>query len=68
VPALTYHELPHTHAHLATQGADPDHGGDQTLGQSNPAHTIATFQYVLTAMQAEAAATLEQLIRETRRS
>lgn len=68
VPALTFHELRHTHATLLLKERVPIKVVTERLGHSNPAYTMATYQHVLPGMQAEAASTFEQLIQETRRS
>jgi integrase len=68
VPALTFHELRHTHATLLLKERIPIKVVTERLGHSNPAYTMATYQHVLPGMQAEAATTFEQLIQEARRS
>jgi integrase len=68
VPALTFHELRHTHATLLLKERIPIKVVTERLGHSNPAYTMATYQHVLPGMQAEAATTFEHLIQETRRS
>lgn len=62
VPALTLHELRHTHATLLLKERVPVKVVTERLGHANPAYTMATYQHVLPGMQADAATTFQQLI------
>lgn len=64
VPRIRLHDLRHTHGTLLIKAGVPVKVVSERLGHGNPAFTIDTYQHVLPGMQAEAAHTFEQLIKE----
>jgi integrase len=66
VPRIRLHDLRHTHGTLLIKAGVPVKVVSERLGHGNPAFTIDTYQHVLPGMQAEAARTFEQLIKEQR--
>ena len=62
LPRLTLHGLRHTHATLLLQAGVPLKVVSERLGHSQPAFTMATYQHVLTGMQADAATTFATLL------
>lgn len=63
VPRIRLHDIRHTHGTLLSIGV-PAHVVAMRLGHGNPAFTIDTYQHVLPGMQADAARTFEQLLKE----
>lgn len=66
VPRIRLHDVRHTHGTLLIKAGVPVKVVSERLGHANPAFTIDTYQHVLPGMQAEAARTFEQLIKEQR--
>jgi integrase len=64
VPRIRLHDLRHAHGTLLIKAGVPVKVVSERLGHGNPAFTIDTYQHVLPGMQAEAARTFEQLIKE----
>jgi len=64
VPRIRLHDIRHTHGTLLIKAGVPVKVVSERLGHANPAFTIDTYQHVLPGMQAEAARTFEQLIKE----
>jgi integrase len=64
VPRIRLHDVRHTHGTLLIKAGVPVKVVSERLGHGNPAFTIDTYQHVLPGMQAEAARTFEQLIKE----
>lgn len=64
VPRIRLHDIRHTHGTLLIKAGVPVKVVSERLGHGNPAFTIDTYQHVLPGMQAEAARTFEQLIKE----
>jgi integrase len=63
-PRIRLHDVRHTHGTLLIKAGIPVKVVSERLGHGNPAFTIDTYQHVLPGMQAEAARTYEQLIKE----
>ncbi|MCI0677946.1 MAG: site-specific integrase [Actinobacteria bacterium] len=66
VPRIRLHDIRHTHGTLLIKAGVPVKVVSERLGHANPAFTVDTYQHVLPGMQAEAAHTFEQLIKEQR--
>ncbi len=64
VPRIRLHDIRHTHGTLLIKAGVPVKVVSERLGHGNPAFTIDTYQHVLPGMQAEAARTFEQLLKE----
>jgi integrase len=64
VPRIRLHDVRHTHGTLLIKAGVPVKVVAERLGHGNPAFTIDTYQHVLPGMQAEAARTFEQLIKQ----
>jgi integrase len=64
VPRIRLHDVTHTHGTLLIKAGVPVKVVSERLGSRNPAFTIDTYQHVLPGMQAEAARTFEQLVKE----
>ena len=61
VPAMRFHDLRHTHGSLLLKEGIPVKVVSERLGHAHIAHTLQTYQHVLTGMQADAANTAERL-------
>ncbi len=66
VPAITLHDLRHTHATLLLKAGVHVKVVSERLGHANVAFTMNVYQHVLPGMQAEAADTFAVLIRKQR--
>jgi integrase len=62
VPAISLHDLRHTHATLLLKAGVPVKVVSERLGHANVAFTMAVYQHVLPGMQAAAASTFAQLL------
>jgi integrase len=62
VPAISLHDLRHTHATLLLKAGVPVKVVSERLGHASAAFTMSVYQHVLPGMQAEAAATFATLI------
>ena len=56
LPAISLHDLRHTHATLLLRAGVPVKVVSERLGHSSPAFTMTVYQHVLPGMQADAAA------------
>ena len=66
VPAISLHDLRHTHATLLIKAGVPVKVVSERLGHANVAFTMNVYQHVLPGMQADAAAAFARIIAETR--
>jgi integrase len=66
VPAITLHDLRHTHATLMLKAGVHVKVVSERLGHSNIAFTMNVYQHVLPGMQAEAAGAFSQLVHDQR--
>jgi len=66
VPAISLHDLRHTHATLLLKSGVHVKVVSERLGHANVAFTMNVYQHVLPGMQAEAADTVALLIRNER--
>jgi integrase len=66
VPAITLHDLRHTHATLLLKAGVHVKVVSERLGHANVAFTMNVYQHILPGMQAEAADTFAMLIRNQR--
>ncbi len=64
VPRIRLHDLRHTHATLLLKAGVPIKVVSERLGHATPGFTMATYQHVLPGMQAEAARTFGELLRQ----
>lgn len=64
VPAISLHDLRHTHATLLLKAGTPVKVVSERLGHSTPGFTMATYQHVIPGMQHEAALTFAQLLHD----
>jgi integrase len=62
LPRIRLHDLRHTHASLLLKAGVPVKVVSERLGHATPAFTMAVYQHVLPAMQAEAADTFSDLV------
>jgi integrase len=62
VPAISLHDLRHTHATLLLKAGVPVKVVSERLGHANVAFTMNVYQHVLPGMQAEAAETFAALL------
>ena len=68
VPAISLHDLRHTHATLLLKAGVPVKVVSERLGHANVAFTMSVYQHVLPGMQAEAAAMFSELLSRTSRT
>ena len=66
VPAISLHDLRHTHATLLIKAGVPVKVVSERLGHANVAFTMNVYQHVLPGMQADAAEAFARIIAETR--
>jgi integrase len=66
VPAISLHDLRHTHATLLLKAGVHVKVVSERLGHANVAFTMNVYQHVLPGMQAEAADTFSQLLHDER--
>lgn len=66
VPAISLHDLRHTHASLLLQAGVHVKVVSERLGHANVAFTMNVYQHVLPGMQAEAADTFSRLLHNKR--
>ncbi len=66
VPAISLHDLRHTHATLLLKAGVHVKVVSERLGHANVAFTMNVYQHVLPGMQAEAAGTFSRLIHNER--
>jgi integrase len=66
VPAISLHDLRHTHATLLLKAGVPVKVVSERLGHSTAAFTMTVYQHVLPGMQSEAADLFARLISERR--
>lgn len=64
VPAISLHDLRHTHATLLLKAGVHVKVVSERLGHANVAFTMSVYQHVLPGMQAEAAETFARLVDE----
>ena len=62
LPAVTLHDLRHTHATLLLKAGVPVKVVSERLGHSNPGFTMSVYQHVLPGMQAQAATAFAELL------
>jgi integrase len=62
VPAISLHDMRHTHATLLLRAGVPVKVVSERLGHSSAAFTMSVYQHVLPGMQAEAAAVFASLL------
>jgi integrase len=62
VPAISFHELRHTHATLLLKAGVPVHVVSQRLGHASPAITLDKYSHVLPRQQFEAATAFAALV------
>lgn len=68
VPAISLHDLRHTHASLLLRAGVPVKVVSERLGHANVAFTMNVYQHVLPGMQAHAAGTFAELLDRRRRN
>lgn len=66
VPAISLHDLRHTHASLLLRAGVPVKVVSERLGHANVAFTMNVYQHVLPGMQAHAAGTFAELLNRRR--
>ena len=66
VPAISLHDLRHTHASLLLRAGVPVKAVSERLGHANVAFTMNVSQHVLPGMQAHAAGTFAELLNRRR--
>jgi integrase len=64
LPAISLHDLRHTHATLLLKAGVPIKVVSERLGHASAAFTMTVYQHVLPGMQAAAAATFAELLDE----
>ena len=62
LPRIRLHDLRHTHATIALGAGIPPKVISERLGHENPAFTLKQYAHVVPGMQAEAAATIAELV------
>jgi integrase len=62
VPAISLHDVRHTHATLLLKAGVPVKVVSERLGHASAAFTMSVYQHVVPGMQAEAAATFARLV------
>jgi len=65
VPAISLHDLRHTHATLLLKAGVPVKVVSERLGHASAAFTMSVYQHVLPGMQAKAAAIFAALVQRT---
>lgn len=66
VPAISLHDLRHTHATLLLKAGVPVKVVSERLGHASAAFTMTVYQHVLPGMQSEAAELFAQLVADRR--
>jgi integrase len=68
LPAISLHDLRHTHATLLLRASVPVKVVSERLGHASAAFTMSVYQHVLPGMQAEAASVFAGLVADGRSS